>query len=227
MFTALGQSEATSSYFGGLLKSIAVEEPTHKMSKHKHHAWVACLMLLLAPRAWAEPTTPRTSISLGFGNGAVGETDGEPSSRGASTTLQLGKSLTDKLELVFEGEYVGFARYARDATYSQQLGTVTLGLRWAPFAAPASSIGAVQYNLAAVHLKAGVGVPHLVRTPYDEWVGGVQQGKWGVAATASVGWMPMQFGNSSLGIEVTGMAMIRDSARYGIASNLLLRTELF
>ena len=192
-------------------------------------------MILLAPRASADPTTtaaaappaPRKSISLGYGNGAIGKTEGEPSSKGASTTLQLGRTLTDKLELVFEGEYVGYARYARDATYSQQLGTATLGLRWAPFAVPAPGVATTQLRLAAIHLKAGVGVAHLIRTPYDEWVGGVQQGKWGVAATASIGWMPIQFGNSSLGFEVTGMAMIRDNARYGIASNLLLRTELF
>ncbi|MCP4448323.1 MAG: porin family protein [Myxococcales bacterium] len=174
----------------------------------------------IAPAKW--------SLGLGFGTGAITGSGDEEFSQGVSSSLQLGYRLSSRLRLQLDGEYTSFARFKLDPTKAQQQSAVTLGARWAPFE-PDERPMFSHVNLAGVYLKGGLGVGHLIRTPYDTINPfSVDQGKWGGAVTAGLGWTPLRGPGYELGIEASdSVVLFKDEVRHNFGLNLMVNVDLF
>jgi len=174
-----------------------------------------------------EPTK-RVYLGLGLGGGGISGTDDEAFSQGMSWTIQLGYKLRPQLHLLFNGDYTSFTRYELDPDYSQQQSAITLGVRWAPFEHPPIP-GATMLDLTNFHLKAGVGVGHLIRQPFGSFNPlKITQGTWGGAATFGVGWNLIRTESLGFGLEASdSLAIYGDGTRHSFGVNLLFQAALF
>ncbi len=189
-------------------------------------------MVAVSPSEAETPPPPpppaRWSMALGVGSGGITGTDTEDFSQGVSWSLQLAYRLSRTLRLQLDGEYTGFARFDADPTKSQQQSSLTLGVRWAPFESD-DRLRSPRIDLSNVYVKGGLGVGHLIRTPYDTLSPfRVEHGKSGGAVTAGIGWAPIQGAGYTLGLEATdSMVVFKDEVRHNFGLNFVVNVDLF
>ncbi len=164
-------------------------------------------------------------IALGWGFAGWNETADVETGGGPSVTLQLGQRLSPGLHLV---EELAIA-YGGNELLDESRNAFLLGVRWTPFRLDRRSTSRTRASLVvtpsraadwtAFHLKATVGAldRSLFRHATD-----AQESKWAPAASAAIGWLPVQGADWALGLEYRyELARISDELQRGWSLSVL------
>lgn len=173
--------------------------------------------------------TRRVTMGFGFGTGGLSGTESEDLSQGVAMAIHLGYRLRPQLRALVSGNYTMFARYQPDPDLMQQQSAITLGLRWAPFEFPLQHPDAMTADLTNIYLKAGLGVGHLIRQPYGSFnLFRTDQGSYGLAATAALGWNVIRGERFGFGLEASdSLVVYAHESRHNFGFGFMLEAELF
>lgn len=200
--------------FGGVVK--VQEEPIGEevlvaYGSSGGHSDAPEVMTLLA-QALPSRTIAPLFWSFGFGRGHLTGHGVAAGSDGVAFAFETGIRVTRRVDLVADVASADVP-YSPDPLMTLTSMLVLVGARWSPFRAP-PTVERRLYDVTSLHVQTGVGYSDLQRTSTETVARGV-------AASAILGWLPIQGRDWSLGVEVADRVAFYNSGE-GVRHNLFV-----